>query len=72
MIKKTCTDSLPLKKTIFYNKHEWQYKHEQYNSRVNCLFVIYMSYSTLNKSIVYPQPIRLTAKINKKTKYCGK
>ena len=33
--KKICTDSIPLKKTIYYHKNEWQHKYGQYNSRIN-------------------------------------
>jgi hypothetical protein len=32
---KPCTDWLPLGKTTYYLKNEWQLKHWQYNSRVN-------------------------------------
>jgi hypothetical protein len=30
---KSCMESLPLKKITFYHKNEWQYNHEQYNSK---------------------------------------
>jgi hypothetical protein len=36
-LKKACTDSLPLKKTmhLLLKKNEWQHKHEQFNSSVS-------------------------------------
>ena len=41
--KKTCTDSLPFKKTTYHHKNECQQKHEQHNNKVN---------DTLNEWIV--------------------